>query len=41
MLTALEAKDACHLRRVAIEGYERIGQAVPEQVRAIPPGLLR
>jgi hypothetical protein len=39
-LTALEAEDACHLRRVAIEGYERIDQAVPDEVRAIPPGLL-
>lgn len=40
-LIELEAKNACHLRRVAIEEYERIGQAVPDDVRAIPPGLLR
>ncbi|MGH3862738.1 hypothetical protein [Actinokineospora sp.] len=40
-LAALEAKDACHLRRVVAEKYERLGQEVPEEVRAIPSGLLR
>jgi hypothetical protein len=40
-LAELEATSTCYLRRVATEQYQRIGQAVPDEVRTIPPGLLR
>jgi hypothetical protein len=40
-LVRLEADNACFLRRMATEEYERRGLAVPAEVRAIPPGLLR
>lgn len=40
-LTALEAKGACPPRQSVSEEYERLHRVVPEEVRAIPPGLLR
>lgn len=40
-LSALEATGACPLRQRVIEEYERLHRAVPEEIRAVPAGLLR